>query len=113
MQAASNDQNPTRLQVEFANCREIRMGSPYNACDLQLRGKWLPHLPNVTWQDRSAHSPDSRYIALVYWDIVNNQPGFRVVVIDTIAKTVSEHDRIEGCCDRLWWDDQGLHWRVF
>jgi len=89
------------------------MGSPYNACDLRLSGQWIPRLPDVTWQDKLACSPDGSYVALVYWDFVDNQPGFRVVVIDTISQLVSEYGQSEGCCDRLWWDDEGLHWQTF
>jgi len=101
------------IEVRFVNCYEIRMGSPYNVCDIELNGTWVPRLPTRTWQDKCAQSPDGRYLALVYWDVSNNVPGFHTVVLDTVAHTVSENERIKGCCDDLWWDANGLRWKVF
>lgn len=93
------------LSVAFSNCGEIRMGSPYNVCDLELTGAWVPDLPNRDWQDRTAASPDGRYIGLVFWDDTKgNEPWFRVVTLDCTRKTVVVSDAVEGCCKRLFWN---------
>ena len=44
------------LRVRFERCREIRMGSPYQACRLRLEGEWTPSLPDEGWIRVSAFS---------------------------------------------------------
>ena len=87
-----------RLQPVFTNATEIRMGSPYSCVDLTLNGSWVPKLPDCDWQDVSAESDDGRLLALVAWDHDNNQPGFRILVIDKKDKTIRRSERLAGCC---------------
>ncbi|WP_146373289.1 hypothetical protein [Symmachiella macrocystis] len=63
------------------------MGSPYQWADLTLKGSWVPELPDFTWQDIHSKSDNGRYLAVVAWDISDNNPGFRIVVIDKKDKT--------------------------
>jgi hypothetical protein len=97
--------------VEFVNCSEIRMGSPFVTCGVRLHLDWAPDLPTTGYQDLSAQSPDGRYLALVQWHVRANEPGFVVHTVDTVRHTVSASEPQEGCCERLWWDD-GVHWSV-
>jgi hypothetical protein len=96
------------------NCAEIRMGSPYQVCDLKLKGSWVPKLPKYDCQNIFSQSSDRRYLALVAWDInKNNSPGFKIVIIDSKEKTISETDRIRGCCDTIQWDGVGFTYKIF
>ena len=61
------------LQVRFQKVREIRMGSPYNLCEIKFEGEWIPPLPKEDGQNLKAHSPDHRYLALVQWNTTNNR----------------------------------------
>jgi hypothetical protein len=90
------------------------MGSPFNLCDLQIVGEWVPSLPNEEWQDKTAQSPDGRFVALVAWAITNNEPGFCVYTIDVHSKSVSKSQRVQGCCEVVEWDAnrEQFSWRV-
>lgn len=90
-----------RLEPEFSNVAEIRMGSPFRGAELTLKGRWIPELPSYLWQDLSAESETGRFLALVAWDNADNQPGFKIVVIDKKNKAVQESERISGCCKSL------------
>ncbi len=89
------------LQPLFLNAMEIRMGSPFRCADLTLEGTWTPKLPDYDWQDVFAESDNGRFLALVAWDTTNNEPGFRIVVIDKKNKSVRISKRIAGCCKSL------------
>jgi hypothetical protein len=98
------------LRVRFQNVREIRMGSPYNLCDIKFEGEWIPPLPKEDGQNLKAHSPDNRYLALVQWNTTNNQPGFHIVRLDTHRKKYHKTKRIMGLCKKLYWDNDQFVW---
>ena len=100
------------IEVAFANCDEIRMGSPWRRCDVEIRGEWSPDLPATDWLEVFATSTSREQVALVRWDIRDNEPGFRVVTVDANDRTVTESPRIEGICAELTWDEDGPHWRT-
>jgi len=53
-------------------------------------------------------------VALVRWETPGNQPGFRIVVIDGVARTVETSERFLGCCEALAWvGPDTLAWRAF
>lgn len=93
------------IKVSFLNIEEIRMGSPWSVCKLNLEGEWVPELPEGDWQDITASSPDMRYCALVRWNVEGNWPGFNVYIIDTDKQTVTANDRILGFCKDIRWED--------
>ena len=102
------------IRVAFQDVKEIRMGSPYNVCRIRLSGPWVPNLPNTDWQDLSAQRDDGEAVALVRWDTPNNEPGFRIVVINSQMKTVRTSQRFQGCCQRLsWLGPNRIAWRAF
>lgn len=70
---------PLMKEVEFLDCGEIRMGSPYNVCRIRLNLSWQPPVPTSDFQDICATTSDGRYLALVRWDTSNNQPGLGLV----------------------------------
>jgi hypothetical protein len=102
-----------KISPTFSGQCEIRMGSPFNHAYLKLEGKWVPDLPKDGWQDIYAHSDNGNILALVRWDTENNEPGFRLVMIDTKRKAVEETDRIPGCCESLEWRGAGFSYRAF
>jgi hypothetical protein len=99
------------IKIEFSNCSEIRMGSPYQVCTLNIDAEWGARLGERDWQDRAAHSPDGRFVGLVYWDILNS-PGFRIMLLDTKTKRVNESERIAGCCDSITWKNNGISYQT-
>jgi hypothetical protein len=84
------------ITVHFSRCHEVRMGSPYRICSLHLRGEWTPDLGERGWQPLYCSSLDGTYLALVEWDIADNMPGFRVVLVDEKRKSVESSPRILG-----------------
>ena len=83
-------------RVTFLNCSEVRMGSPYQVCDIRLQLDWKPDLPGSGFQDLSVESPDGRYLSLVEWHIVDNAPAFVVHTLDTVAHTVRSSPAVRG-----------------
>lgn len=107
---------PSRpIRVRFVDPCEIRMGSPYNCCRVVLTGRWVPELPHrgEGYQDLSARSRAGDHLGLVHWDIRNNDPGFRVVVIHISSRKVTRSRRILGCCKSLKWSDGGFSYEAF
>ena len=100
------------LNIRFENCSEIRMGSRFRTCRLVLKGAWIPELGDRDWQDVTARSPDGRFVGLVCWDTAGNDPGFRVVAIDCVARQVTTSARLPGCCEALEWTGSRFEARV-
>jgi hypothetical protein len=98
------------LNVKFRTVREIRMGSPYNLCEIEFEGEWIPPLPTYDWQDLKAQSPDKRYLALVQWNTFGNVPGFHVVRIDVKNRRIHKTRRILGICKKIYWDKDKFVW---
>jgi hypothetical protein len=94
------------ITVKFRNIREIRMGSPFNLCEIKIIANWVPGLPAVDWQNLSASREDERALALVYWDTLGNLPGFRIYAIDIASQTTVVSERYPGCCQKIWWTGQ-------
>lgn len=93
------------ITVKFKNQSEIRMGSPYNICDISITGNWTPMLPDRSWQDKTAFNSDETILALVAWDIRRNKPGFSIFYLDMNKKTIKESKRFVGCCHSIEWSD--------
>ncbi len=103
----------SKLEPTFQNVEEIRMGSRYNVCDLELQGNWIPSLPTYDWQDKYAKSDNGRYLALVAWDVVDNHPGFRIIIIDIRKRSIRKTKRIIGCCESIKWGTSGFSYKIF
>jgi hypothetical protein len=99
-----------KLRVRFSNIGEIRMGSPYNVCDVSFYGDWIPSLPTTDWQDIKATSPDKKKIALVLWNATGNIPGFHIIRIDIQSESYHKTKRILGLCKKLYWEDGQFKW---
>ncbi len=90
-----------KYEILFFNVSEIRMGSPYNTADFKLKGPFVPDLTDYTFQDIFAISSKGNTIFLVQWDIVNNEPGFRVWKISSNPDSVCQSSHIRGCCSKV------------
>jgi hypothetical protein len=94
-----------KLRVRFEGCEEVRAGSLYQTCKLQLDGDWTPALPADGWIRISAFSPDRRFTGLAHWDSRENAPGFRIVTIDSVERSYEISDRTDGYCQSLAWSE--------
>lgn len=85
----------------FEQIREVRMGSPYHICTIRFSESLRPRLPTTDYQDLFAVSPDEKHYALVRWDTPDNEPGFRVIIVNSETADLWQSQRIKGCCKGL------------
>lgn len=96
-----------KYNIEFDVLGEIRMGSPYNGANVKLTGDYIPALGDFTFQDISLVSENGRTCYLVQWAI-DKDPGYIVWKVDADNKTLTKSNRIEGCCDSLYFDNESV-----
>jgi hypothetical protein len=101
-----------KLKISFSNSREIRIGAPYMMADLNVEGLDI-EIPNACWQDKFAISKDKKIIALVSFDLSDNEPGFEVYIIDTDKKTTTKTKRIFGLLNKISIDDRKIKFNKF
>lgn len=82
--------------IKFTNANEIRMGSPFNSCDIEIVGFDKIKLPKCSWQDKYAWTDDSKKLLLIKWNFENNDPGFHLFLIDTETGQKKESSRLLG-----------------
>jgi hypothetical protein len=101
------------ILVEFSHRAEIRMGSPFQTCRIHFSGEWIPELPAYGWVGLFTRSNDFRFLALAKWDTADNEPGFRVVIVDEVTRTVTETHKMPGCCQSLSLKGGSISWKAF
>jgi len=101
------------FQVIFKNVNEVRMGSPYNSCDIEIVGTNKIQLPKASWQDKLVWSDDSKTLVLVKWDLDRNNPVFKLVKIDTETGTIQESIRMLGAVNSLKVTDNTVRYNKF
>lgn len=101
-----------KLKVIFSNRREIRMDSPYMRADLKIEGLDIV-IPNACWQDKFAISEDKKFMALVSFDLSDNEPGFEIYIIDTDNKTITKTKRIFGLVNNICIVDRKIKFNKF
>ncbi|MBL7725817.1 MAG: hypothetical protein JNK27_16885 [Chitinophagaceae bacterium] len=82
--------------IKFTNADEIRMGSPFNSCDIEIVGYDKIKLPKGNWQDKYAWTDDSKKLLLIKWNFENNEPGFHLFLIDIETGQKKESLRLVG-----------------
>ena len=102
----------SRLKISFSNRQEIRMGSPYMMADLHLEGLDF-EIPNACWQDKFATSKDRKFIALISFDLSDNEPGFEIYIIDTDKKTITKTERMFGLVNKISIDEGKIKFNKF
>jgi len=85
------------------------MGSPYNTCELETPFS----LPEREWQDLYSVNENNSICAFVYWDIIENNPGFRVLIYNKETNKFTESEHLEGCCKSLNWSKKGFIWEAY
>ena len=93
--------NERPFKIKIINYGEIRMGSPYNGCEIHLVNYDKIKLPNATWQDIYAWSEDSKKLVLVQWNLEKNEPGFHFFIIHIESGEFTRSHRIFGCVNSL------------
>ncbi len=89
-------------QVTFTNIMEIRMGSPFNIADVDVKGGFFPKSGFTDFQDKFAVSQDGRVCYFVLWEVAqDNTPGFRMLRVSDHDQTATTSDRFSGCCEEL------------
>lgn len=97
--------------IEFQDKKEIRMGSPFHISRILINGKPTRDLSGKEWQDIYAADAELHKIAFVKWSIGNNNPGFCIVLYDSIRKTTREFPRIDGICETIKLTVEYIEWK--
>lgn len=101
------------LQIDFINQREIRMGSPYNLCEIRLSGKINIKLENNAWQDLALWTNDNKYLILVKWNLEKNEPGFHFVIFNIATGDNIISERIMGCLNSMEFENGKIKYNKF
>jgi len=97
------------FKITFKNSKEIWHGSPYNRADLiHTNYKNIKLGTNNDWQDKFSWSPNNEFLALVKWEIIDADPGFSIMLLNTKTGEMTETSRILGCCESIDLDDDLL-----
>lgn len=102
----------SNLKIKFSNKQEIRMGSPYFIADINLDGIEVK-LPKAEWQNKYAISKDKKSIVLIGFDFTNNEPGFKLYIIDVESKKITKSKRILGLINNISLEDKIIKFNKF
>ena len=83
------------------------MGSSYNGANVKLTGDFVPELGDFTFQDISLVAENGRTCYLIQ-QAIDKDPGYIVWKIDADNMKVIKSNRIEGCCDLLFFDNESV-----
>jgi hypothetical protein len=89
------------FKVVFKDVAEIRKGSPYNTCKIELSGTDKIKLPQAIWQDKFSWSNDSKNLVLIQWLGPGESPGFKFFIIDTENGKTTEGIKMAGAVNSL------------
>lgn len=84
------------FEIKITDIGEVRMGSPYNSCVIELVGFDKLKLGEGGWQDKFALTEDSKRLILIKWNFENNHPCFHIILIETDTGKTKESERIMG-----------------
>jgi hypothetical protein len=84
------------FQIKITAVDEIRMGSPFNHCHIELVGSDKIKLSEAGWQDKYAWTSDSKRLVLIKWDFATNDPAFHLFLIDTETGKTKESGMFYG-----------------
>ena len=101
------------LQVIFNDVVEIRMGSPFNTCNIKLVGDIDLSLPRYSWQDKFAWSKDYKFLILICWANDSFGPAFKIIAINTSTKEILESTSIKGAIISLSVKKETVFYRKF
>jgi len=102
------------IKAEFLNVNEMRMGSPYMVAEKVNVIGWDGHLNEWEYQNIFHYDQKYRIGVLIKWDVDNNgNPGFKPIVIHEGTNKLTEIPRIEGCCDKIFTENNKIYFEVF
>lgn len=84
------------FQIKMTNVEEVRMGSPFMNCDIEIVGFDKIKLPRNGWQNKYAWSNDSQKLVLIKWDFDNNEPSFHLFLIDILTGETKKSPKLFG-----------------
>lgn len=84
------------FQIKITNVEEVRMGSPYNGCNIELINFNKVKLPIGGWQGKFAWTDNSKRLVLIRWNFEKNTPGFHLFLIDIETGQTKESPRLLG-----------------
>jgi hypothetical protein len=89
------------FEIKLVNSLEIRMGSPYNQCEIEILGKTNIVLPKYEWQDKYCWSNDNTKLILIAWNFEENIPGFHFCIFDIESGCMKRSEKIFGLLNSL------------
>ena len=101
------------FQIRIIDQGEIRMGSPYHSCEIQLIGFDKVQIPKYGGQDKYAWSDDSKNLVLIQYDLKDNEPGFHFFIIDTETGMMRESERIFGLVNAIAIEENKIKYSKF
>lgn len=89
------------FEIKIKDIGEIRMGSPYNACEIELVGLHKFNFAGRLWQDKYAWTEDFVKLLLIKWDMKDNEPGFKLCLIDVRTNEMIESPKLFGLVNTI------------
>ena len=87
--------------IGFKDLGEIRMGSPYHVAKPIITGDFVPDLSGYSFQDVSTVSSDGKDLYLVFWDLHDNSPAFRVLWLSEEERRTRTSEWVPAACREL------------
>ena len=91
-------------EVEFHHISEVRMGSPYNTAQIEVKRGYFPTLLKSRigfFQDKAVISNGGNTLFLVIWETHQGDPFFKVLKVSDQERKVYASSKISGCCKSL------------
>ena len=90
------------VHIRFKVISEIRHGSPYNITHLIIDGDFPFNInKEEAWQDKFSWSTNKNSLALIKWELLENEPGFKILTYDFDKNKLYQSNRIIGCCNKI------------
>lgn len=105
------NQKPLDVKI-VGKSTEIRMGSPYSICILELVGTTI-RMTLEGFYNKYAWSRDNKFLILIKWDIEENEPGFQFYILNTKSGSFIISERISGFVNNLKVNNQTIHYKKF
>jgi len=100
-------------KLSFNNISEVRMGSPFNKANVTLVGSYVPSLAGKEFQDVGLVCKNGIKCAIVQWDLVENEPRFKIWILDQETEKASISEPIVGACISLMESNDDLIVKVW
>ncbi len=101
------------FEIKLIDIGEVRMGSPYNHCNIEFIGTDKIKIPKDWWQDKYAWTEDSKRLVLIRWDFEHNEPSFHLFLIDTENGKTLESPKIFGLPDNVFITGDTVFYKKF